>query len=95
MSTLMHVPEPAVPVALTAMVSTLASGAPLFVGLWGGGLGEQIDDDRIEGEQRLFSLRTFDRNTELLGSVGVVERSEIWPVGDDAWEYHLFLVRVP
>lgn len=95
MSTLMHIPEVAVPATLSAMAAVLEPGAPLFVGLWGGGQGDQIDVDAIEGEQRLFSLRSFDRNRELLQTVGQMERSEAWPVRSGAWDYHLFVVRVP
>lgn len=94
MSTLMHVPDDQVPATVVAMAASLEPGAPLFVGQWGGGLGVQIDDHNIDGEQRLFSLRSFAKNRELLEAVGHIERAEVWPIGDDAWEYHLVLVRV-
>ena len=94
MSTLMHVPESDVPAALGAMAAVLEPGAPLFVGQWGGQLGDQIDTDKIEGQRRLFSLRSFERNCLLLSGVGQVATSELWPVGPPGWEYHLTLVRI-
>lgn len=93
MSTLMHVPEPQVEAVLAAMARTLRPGSPLFVALWGGSLGEHIDEYRIEGQRRLFSLRTFNRNHELLATVGTIERAENLDLGPDNWEYHVFLAR--
>jgi len=93
MSTLMHVPEADVPATLVAMAAVLAAGAPLVVGQWGGSLGDLTSHDGIEGEQRLFSLRSFERNCALLAQIGELERSEIWPTGPDGWEYHLCQVR--
>ncbi len=94
MSTLMHVPEAAVPSTVAAMAATLEPGAPMFVGQWGGELGDQISTETIQGEQRLFSLRSLDRNRDLLETCGQVEEAQIWPAGPDGWEYHLMLVRV-
>ena len=94
MSTLMHLPTAEVPAALQAMVRTLRPGAPLWIGQWGGGMGEHIDDEHIEGEQRLFSLRTFEENQALLGVAATVEHGEIWPVDPAGWEYHMFHLRV-
>lgn len=93
MSTVMHVPEPHVEPVLAAMARTLRPGSPLFVALWGGSLGEHISDNQIAGERRLFSLRTFERNRELLASVGTIERAENLDLGPDDWEYHVFLTR--
>ena len=95
MSTLMHLPTTEVPAALQAMVRTLRPGAPLWIGQWGGGMGEHVDDEHIEGERRLFSLRSFEQNRELLGAVATVEHGEIWPVDPAGWEYHMFHLRVP
>ena len=92
MSTLMHIPDERMPDTLASMAVVLAPGAPLFVGQWGGH-GDEIDNHRIEGEQRLFSLRSFARNRELLAAVGELQRAEILPVGDDGWEYHVMMVR--
>lgn len=91
MSTLMHVTETDVPAVLGAMVRPLASGAPLLIAQWGGQRGEYVDDMRLPGERRLFSLRTFDHNRELLAAAGSIEREERWEARDE--EYHVFLIR--
>ena len=95
MSTLMHVPDPDVPTALKALVAPLAPGAPMLFGLWGGTVGDHIDERGLDGQRRLFSLRSLDRNRELFKSIGHVEREELWDVGDrSGWEYQVFLMRI-
>ena len=94
MSTLMHVPESEVEVVVTRMVRPLRAGAPLMVGLWGGERRDEIDTTRLPGERRLFSLRPFERNAELLSAAGSIETSEIRGTSPEGWEYHTFLIRV-
>lgn len=95
MSTFMHVPEAQAADVASAMAVAIEPGGPLMVGLWGGPRRDEIDADRIEGERRLFSMRTLEHNAELLRSAGAIEHEEIWDVGPDGWEYHLFRIRVP
>ncbi|MEZ5228534.1 MAG: class I SAM-dependent methyltransferase [Acidimicrobiales bacterium] len=93
MSTLMHVPESEVEDTVHAMVGVLEPEAPLLIGLWGGDRRDEIDVEQIAGERRLFSLRPFDRNRELVAVGGTVERVERLEVGPEGWEYHGFLLR--
>jgi len=96
MSTLMHFPEAHVPTALAAMVTVLAPGAPLVVAQWGGSLGDLVDDTELPGQQRLFSLRSFERNCELIAAAGALEHKDLWhDVGPEGWEYHVVRVRLP
>lgn len=94
MSTFMHVPADEAATVAAGMVGPLRPGAPLLVGLWGGAPRDEIDDTKIEGERRLFSLRSVERNRQLLGAGGDVEHRATWDVGPDGWEYHVFLIRV-
>ncbi len=93
MSTLMHIPEDESAATLAAMVTALCPGAPLAVGLWGGELGD-VNESSVDGHQRLFSLRPFIRNQELLAVCGSIEQAAVWDIGLDGWEYHTFTVRV-
>ncbi len=94
MGALMHIEEEQVPATLSAMVDVLRTGAPLFIGLWGGELGDQIDEAQIKGERRLFSLRSLARNRELIETCGRIETATALDVGTTDWEYQGFLVRV-
>ena len=76
------------------MTGPLRAGGPMMVGLWGGTPRDEIDDAKIQGERRLFSLRSVDQNHELLGAGGTVEQRSTWDVGPDGWEYQVFLLRV-
>lgn len=93
MSTFMHVPTSQAAKVAAAMVAPLQGGAPMMVGLWGGEERDQIEASQIEGEQRLFSLRTVDQNLALLTSAGATVHLETWDAGPDRWEYQLYLVR--
>jgi len=95
MSTLMHLTEAQASDALLAMAAVLRPGAPLLVGQWGGGLGDQIDDARIPGQRRLFSLRSADLNRELLSAIGTIGDEQIWAVGPAGWNYFVATVRLP
>lgn len=94
MSTFMHVPAERAGNVAAAMVGPLRRGAPLLVGFWGGNRRDEIDDSRIDGERRLFSLRSVDHNRRLLRRGGEIEREATWDVGPDGWEYQVFLLRV-
>lgn len=93
MSTLMHVPEDQIVEALAAVMIPLRAGAPFVVGLWGGERRDVIDGSKIEGQRRLFSLRSLARNRELLQACGSVEQALRWNVGPDGWAYQVFRVR--
>lgn len=93
MSTLMHLPADRVPVAARQMAAVLRPGAPLLVGLWGGDGTDLIGEGRIEGQRRLFSLRTFERNAELLSAAGPIEWASTWDLAPDEWPYHVFRIR--
>lgn len=94
MSTFMHIPASTAASVAASMVGPLRSGAPLMIGLWGGTPRDEIDDAKIEGERRLFSLRSVDQNRQLLGAGGDVELRSTWDAGPDGWEYQVFLIRV-
>lgn len=94
MSTFMHIPADEAAAVAAAMAEPLCPGGPLLVGLWGGARHDEIDDTRIEGERRLFSLRSADHNQRLLGAAGAVEHRSSWEAGPDGWEYQVFLIRV-
>lgn len=94
MSTLMHLPEAEVPAALDAMTTPLRPGAPLLIGLWGGDQPDVIDESGIDGQRRLFNLRSFDRNRELVEACGPVEQASQWDVIEQGWHYQVFQLRV-
>ncbi len=94
MSALMHVPEDEVATTVTAMTRPLRRGSPLAVGLWGGDRRDEVEATSLPGRQRLFSLRPFERNRELLSVGGAIERAEVWEIGPESWQYHAFVVRV-
>ena len=94
MSTLMHIPEDEVPETLSAMTAPLRPGAPLFVGVWGGDLGDLIGEFGLAGHQRRFSLRTFGVNLRLFAACGKVEHATTWDLGADEWQYQVFQLRV-
>lgn len=92
MSTLMHLAEDDMAVAVVAMAAVLLPGAPLQVALWGGDTGDWTDET-IVGQRRRFFLRPLDLNTEILAAVGHVESTEEWDFGDTG-RYHVLSVRV-
>lgn len=94
MSTLMHVPTAEVDTAMRSVCRVLAPGSPLMIGQWGGSLGDIDSDHTVPGLPRLFSLRTADRNRELLAVHGVIERWNVHEAGPDGWEYHAAILRV-
>lgn len=98
MSTIMHLPEHEIPEALAAMGQSLKTGAPFMIGVWGAEAGwdpaEKNQSDGIDGFERLFSLRSFERNKALASEAGAIEEASTWPVGPDGWEYHTVLLRL-
>ena len=68
MSTLMHVPEALVTDALGAMVESVVSGAPVFIGLWGGPTADHHPEG-LDGHRRRFRHRPLERNVELADAV--------------------------
>ncbi len=94
MSTLMHIREVDTADALHEMIAVLRPGAPMHVGLWGGPDGDVISEQGIDGQRRLFSLRSFRRNQELLGAFATIEWSTSWDFGPEEWPYHLFRLRI-
>lgn len=94
MSTLMHVPEADVSATVSELVRLLRPGAPLFVGLWGGDQGQIVSEQGVEGQRRMFSLRSPGRNRELLAASAPIEWSTTWDLGPDHWSYQLFRLRV-
>lgn len=97
MSTLMHLPAIEMGDAIRAMVASLRPGAPMVVALWGSpsseGERDDVDTEMIEGQRRLFSLRTVETNGGLLGAEADIERVETWDVGPDGWNYQVFWLR--
>lgn len=71
----------------------LRSGAPLMIGQWGGSLGEIESDTTVAGLPRLFSLRSAERNRQLLHDHGTIEHWDVWDAGPDDWEYHVAIIR--
>lgn len=93
MSTLMHLMEHQVTAAISAMAGAIGPGAPMMLGMWGGERADNLEEDQIDGERRLFSLRPVELNRRLLETGGTVESSEILP-SQNGREYQLFLLRV-
>ncbi|MHA6629378.1 class I SAM-dependent methyltransferase [Pseudonocardia sichuanensis] len=95
MSTLLHVADADLDAALAEVVRVLRPGAPLAVGLWGGGgIGEGPHGDDGHGPARFFSFRGDERVRDALGRHGTVERWMTWP-GSRSLHYQFALVRTP
>ena len=98
MSTIMHLPDADVPQAVSAMADSLRPGGLFGVGLWGASSTQsprdEIDAGRIQGQRRLFSLRSFDRNHELFSASATIEQAAAWEIGTEGWLYHVFVLRV-
>lgn len=95
MSTMMHVPDGEASAAFSEIARTLAPGAPLAVGTWGGSLGDVVSTKRgDDSHRRLFCLRPWERNREMLEEIGAVEHAEAWAAGDPGWEYQFAVVRI-
>lgn len=93
MSTLMHLDRDDSRRAVEEMLRTLHIGAPLLIGMWGGEVEDSIfDSHRIKGSRRPFHLRSFDRNRQLLSTVGEVEQAQRWEYASGE-DYHVYQLR--
>jgi SAM-dependent methyltransferase len=94
MSTLMHVPDSAIGVALAEVSRVLRSGGTAAIGVWGGpDVEDHSNDDVRQGRPpRLFSRRSSERWKSMLAVVGTVEEFETWG-GDDDFFYQWAVVR--
>jgi SAM-dependent methyltransferase len=83
MSTLMHVPDSAIDLALSELSRVLKPGGMAAIGVWGGpDVEERSETDRLPGKQaRFFSRRSSERWRSMLAAVGRVDAFETW--GDD------------
>ena len=95
MSTLVHVADDEFGAALRSIVATLAPGAPLAVGLWGGLDFEGISEFDTILPRRFFSLRTHDRARVLLSEHGTLERFDTWFHSSTTWQYQYAVLRTP
>ena len=87
MSTLLHVADEDLDLALAEIVRVLRPGAPLAIGLWGGATGgEQVwQDNSGFGPGRFFSIRTDAGLRETLQPHASVEE---WLTWDDGGNMH-------
>jgi SAM-dependent methyltransferase len=96
MSTLLHVANADLDTALAEIVRVLRPGAPLAVGLWGGGRArdEGPRGDAAHGPARFYSFRADEHVRAALGRHGVIERWETWP-GESDLHYQFAVLRTP
>lgn len=94
MSTLLHVADEDLDLALREIVRVLRPGAPLAIGLWGDADGgERVwEDGQGYGPGRFFSIRTDDGLREVLGRYGIVEEWMTWD-GDRVLHYQWAVLR--
>jgi len=95
MSTLVHVADDEFAAAMRSIVATLAPGAPLAVGLWGGFDFEGIAEFDTLLPRRFFSLRTHERARSMLAEHGALERFDTWSRETSTWQYQFAIVRTP
>lgn len=95
MSTLVHVPDDRWDRAVSSIVSVVAAGAPIAVGLWGGVDGEHWQPPRNGLPARFFSRRSHDRVQAMLARHAVVESFTTWPGEQPGWDYQLAVIRAP
>jgi SAM-dependent methyltransferase len=96
MSTLLHVANEDLSVALAEIVRVLRPQSPLAIGLWGD---ETVSEspwngDRDFGPPRFFSIRTDDVLREELQQHATIEKWMTWP-GDGSMHYQWALLRTP
>ncbi len=92
-STLMHLAADDAGRAIEEILSALAPGAPLAIGLWGSEA-EDITSDEAEpgGPARRFHHRSFDHNRAIAGARAEVEAAERLTIAGHS-DYHLFRLR--
>jgi hypothetical protein len=93
MSTLMHLDDDDAAAAVGAMGRTLRSGAPLWIGVWGGEGTEVVDSATIPGHLRPYRLRTLERNRQLLCEGLDVDDVAVHDIGPSDQQYQLFRLR--
>jgi SAM-dependent methyltransferase len=95
MSTLLHVADADLDVALAEIVRVLRPAAPLAVGLHGGrDLDEGPHGEPTHGPARFFSIRSDEKLRAALGRHGTLERWETWVSTGDL-HYQFAVVRTP
>ena len=96
MSTLLHIGDAHLDVALQEIQRVLRPGAPVAIGLWGDQTSHERmwDDGRGFGPPRFFSIRTDDAVREVLGRHGTLESWVTWSSGDSL-HYQWALLRLP
>ncbi|MGW7684664.1 class I SAM-dependent methyltransferase [Kribbella sp. NPDC054772] len=95
MSTLLHVADEDLDLALREIVRVLKPGAPLAIGLWGDvSGGERVwEDNTGYGPGRFFSIRSDEGVREVLQRYGAVEDWATWDDGR-VMHYQWAIVRV-
>ena len=94
MSTLLHVPDSDLDRVLAEIIRVLQPGAPLAIGLWGGGDWEGVFETDWTDPPRFFSWHSDDRLRELLGRHFTVEEFET--VMHREWDHYQWcVVRTP
>lgn len=93
MSTLMHVPEGGIQIALAELRRVLIPNGLAGIGVWGGPDVEDLATEERYDPPRLFSRRSDERWQEMLASVGRIEQFRTWDRGPDAFWYQWAVVR--
>ncbi len=95
MSTLLHLPDEQIPVALDELGHVVAPGAPIAIGLWGGAdLAGYREDDRYD-PPRWFRFRTDAQVLAMVDSHGTVEQFTTWQPEGDRFSYQWVVLRTP
>lgn len=96
MSSIMHVPNADLERVLDELVRVLAPGAPLALGLWGGGDTEGIWEQDSAEPKRFYSLRSEKTmRRALLDRFEVIEFDSQSVEGVEGWAYQFWLLRIP
>jgi len=90
MSTLMHLPDPGMELALAELRRVICPGGLLDVGVWG----KTQDGEWIDSHGRYFRQRTDEGLQRLLGTVGQVVAWDTWHWFDDGGHYQWGRVRL-
>ena len=95
MSTLLHVPDHQVAVALAELVRVVVPGAPLAIGVWGGTDEAAVQHRDPHAPHRWFRFRTDAQLLEAVAAHGVGERFVTWRPDDGRLTYQWALLRTP